>query len=551
MSWVGQGLKIQTTLKNTARLSEIISVFASCGFTPWIKKLKLTKFASPIKQHPELTQSALPERLRIAFEHLGPTFIKFGQILATRHDLLPAAFIQSFEKLQDQANIVGFTEIQNILAEELGPDYSARFTHIEAAPLGSASIAQVHRAQLLTGEKIVLKVQKPRSVIMIKEDLRILMLLSQLAHDSIPELQSFRLPDLVAEFAEALSRETEFLLEANNIRKFSDNFKESTYLKVPKVYWEFTSDRVLALEELEGKPLSQSAALKMPGLDLDTCGKHLLTNYLEQVFIHGYFHGDLHPGNVLILKDSQFGLIDFGMMGRLSHKTKLAVIKMLQSLAQEDYESLATEYIHLSPFDERVLPERFAQGLQHLISPYFGLNLKNVNVGELLLSTAQMAAKEGLRIPRELLVFFKSLVGIESVIRKLNPEFDFLKSSLEFASSHQTQELSLTEWRRSLEFLMKDSEHLVKDFPKQFHFLLKKWNSPAHELRLGGRHVEGIKHQINHLGLALFWGLIAASIILAATLFVLFDRGNPHNIVMGLLICLSAVIVTTHFRMRP
>lgn len=550
MSLIGSGLKIQNTLKNTARVSEIISVFAAFGFTPWIKKLKLTKLIKPIGEHPELLQAPLAERLRIAFEHLGPTFIKFGQILSTRHDLLPAAYLEALEKLQDQVSPVGFTELESLLKAQLGPELMTRFKSIDPKPLGSASIAQVHRATLVSGEAIVLKIQKPDVVTKIREDLRILMLLSELIHNSIPELRSFGIPDLVAEFAEGLSKETEFYLEANNIRKFQTLFADHLTLKLPNVFWEFTTDKVLALEELKGLPLSQPKALNTPQLDPKALAKDILGNYLEQVFAHGFFHGDLHPGNVLVLENSQFGLIDFGMTGRLSHKTKMAVIKMLQALASEDYESLAVEYIHLSPFDERIVPERFANGLAQVLSPYYGLNLKNVNVGELLLKTAQLAAREGLHIPRELLVFFKSLVGIESVIRKLDPGFDFLTGSLEFASQDETQDLTWTEWRKGLGFLMKDSEHLVKDFPKQIHFLLKKWNSPQFEFKIGGRALEGLRYQAYSISLAIFWGFISLGLLLSLSLFVIFDKHNPYNWVMAILITLGVIIASTHFRLK-
>lgn len=541
MSWVSQGLKIQSTLKNTARLSEIISVFASCGFTPWIKKLKLTRLISPLKKHPELTEAPLPERLRIAFEHLGPTFIKFGQILSTRHDLLPQHFIASFEKLQAQVNCIDFDDINQILVQQWGADFKQRFTYIEATPLGSASIAQVHRAQLITGEDVVLKIQKPQVVEMIKEDLRILMFLAELIHNSISELRGFGIPDLVTEFAEALSKETEFFLEANNIRKFYETYQDQPHVKIPRVFWEFTTEKILVLEELKGYPLSHSQSLNTLNLEPETMGHWILTQYLEQVFVHGFFHGDLHPGNVLILNDQEFGLIDFGMTGRLNHKTKIAVIKMLQALGNEDYESLATEYIHLSPFDEKIQVERFALGLQQLLSPYFGLNLNHINVGELLLKTAQLAAKEGLHIPRELLVFFKSLVGIESIIRKLKPNFNFLKSSLDFASSEQTQELSFQEWKKGLGFLLKDSEHFIKDLPKQLHYLLKKWNSPQFEFRLGGRQLERHVRATQSVGHSIFWGLVSLGLILSSTLLFLFDQKNPQHLIMMQLVLLGFI----------
>ncbi len=559
-------IKVHNTIKNSARLAQIIQVFAKYGFWPWIKKSRLHKLISFELSERELYldphSKNLAERLKLAFEELGPTFIKLGQILAARADLIPEDFIKAFERLQDSAQIIDFSEINNILKHELTKEILDLIEWVDPTPLGAASIAQVHKARLKDGQTLVLKIQKPNVLKRIREDIQILKSLALALDTYVEELKVFQIPLLIEEFSEAIENETNFLLEANNIRKFSESFDISTlntngvndsgfssneFIKIPKVFWLLTHSKILALELFEGFPLSQSSGSDLlSSEEKNNFSRLLLNHYLQQVFINGFFHGDLHPGNIILLSKTQLGIIDFGIMGRLSHKTRLHIIKMLWALSHEDYDLLSLEYIHLCPFNEKLNADRFAQSLSKLISPYYGLNLKAINTGELLLKTAKIAAHEGLQIPRELLIFFKSLIGIESLIRKLDPEFDFLAASIQFASSDETQKVTQEEIQKSISLVWKDSEHLIKDLPKMIHFFARKWNSPDHEIKLGGslsKNIGNIGHQISD---ALFWGLVTLGLMIGLSLFLIFGRNGQageHSLIIIVMSSFLSLII--------
>ncbi len=550
-------------LQGTQRLTEIVTTFARFGFSPWIEKIRLQNYLRPSLNQElplssrQLKDLPLPQRLRLAFEALGPTFIKFGQILANRQDLLPEAYIESFQQLQDQVTPCPFAEIEAIIKAELGKKFEEVLA-IDPFPLGSASIAQVHRAKLHSGEDIVLKVQKPEVAERIREDLYLLKVLGRLLHDHVSDLQSFGLPHLIDEFADSLQGELQFYTEANQIQKFSRLFPREerknltdTELLIPKVHWNYCTQKVLALGFIEGHPLSHKEALYgWSEGERTALAEVLLKNYLEQVFVHGFFHGDLHPGNVLLTPTRQWALIDFGTMGRLNARTKWAVMKMLKALAEEDYDQLASEYVFVCPFSDKVVVERFANGLSHTLAPYYGLELNHLDAGQLLLKTARLAAKEGLQVPRELLLFFKSLMGIESVIRSIDKNFDILPTALAFAQSESSQSLSQEEWKKTWQNMAKDSEYFIKELPRLLHFLLKRWNSPQHEWSVTGRGFVELAQAYTKIAWAIFGGLLSLALIIALSALSLFQpQFTSTPLFVFLLLVLVFIVGSTWWRL--
>ncbi|RYZ61497.1 MAG: AarF/ABC1/UbiB kinase family protein, partial [Proteobacteria bacterium] len=345
-------------------------------------------------------------------------------VLASRPDLIPESFTKEFEKLHDRVQPLSFETVEQVLKEEFGPSLYEKFKSIDPAPLGSASIAQVHKAELATGEIVVVKVQRPGILHTINDDLDVLYMLSELLMKYVPETRPYNPVGIVNEFFKSLELETNFIVEANNIRRFDANFTSEADIKIPIVYMDLTTERVLTMEMLQGYPLSHEAALKQPGVDADTIIRKGLRAYMKMVFSDGLFHGDLHAGNFFVMPDNQIGLIDFGVVGRLNLKTQAAIANMLLALAREDYERMAYEYVDLAPFTDKVSVDLFAKDLRELIAPYFGLTLKNVNLGRILMTSSSIAAQHHLSVPTELMLFFKSIVSIEGLGRKARNRAD-------------------------------------------------------------------------------------------------------------------------------
>ena len=360
-------------LKNAVRLKKIMTVFARHGFQDLVERTGLSKVGLVEKIVPVVVNDkrSVSERLTSCFEELGPTFVKLGQLLATRPDLTPAGWVDDFKKLHDQVQTLPWQDIESALNAHFGKAVSEVFASFDEQPLAAASIAQVHKAVLKSGDKVVVKIQRPKIEPVILEDLSILYTLAELLEKYVPESKLYNPVAVVDEFARTLELETNFIIEANNIRRFQDNFKEEPNIKVPDVYAELSGKRVLVLEELEGIPLSHQNALDQEGINPESVLKVGLRCYLKMVFTDGLFHGDLHAGNMFVLPNNRIGLIDFGVVGRLNRKTQSSIANMLVALAGEDYDRLAYEYMDLAPYAPQVDPDLFARDLRDLIAPYY------------------------------------------------------------------------------------------------------------------------------------------------------------------------------------
>ncbi|MEZ0391924.1 MAG: ABC1 kinase family protein [Pseudobdellovibrionaceae bacterium] len=525
MKIVSASRQIGRTLKNASRLRVIVSVFVRHGFYNIAERIKLGQFLlERLNPSADEEKYTIAERIRMSFEELGPTFVKLGQLLAARPDLVPDDFVQEFSKLHDKVNPLPFETIAKVLKEEFGSRLEEQFQSFDPNPLGSASIAQVHKAVLKNGDSVVVKVQRPGILQTINEDLNVLYFLAELLEKYVEETVPFNPVGIVDEYFKTLDLETNFVVEANNIRRFSQNFAGEPKIVIPKVYMDLTTERVLTMEALDGIPLSSSAALKQPGVDSEEIIRLGLKAYLKMVFSDGLFHGDLHAGNFFIFPDNRIGLIDFGVVGRLNNRTQSSIANMLFALSREDYERLAHEYIDLAPFDERVNVDLFARELRDLVAPYFGLTMKNVNLGKLLLKSSSIAARHHIQVPTELMLYFKSLVSVEGLGNKIQKDFDFLQHSLQFASELIKTQYEPGRVMQDLNQLARESRSFINSLPRQLNFLLRKVNSPQHTFKLKLNDIQDLKKAVTTSFNLLFLGIIMGSLLLSASYIYVHDQ---------------------------
>ncbi len=492
-------------------------MFAKHGLTNLVERINLGSFVQS-KFKVDKEHLSLPTRIKLSFEELGPTFVKFGQLLATRPDLIPQDYIDEMSLLHDQVNPLDFSVIEQVLSDDLGPDWKKHFLHLESTPLGAASIAQVHRAILADGKKVVIKVQRPGIVQVINDDLNVLYFIAELLDKYIPEIRPFNPVGMVDEYFKTLELETNFVVEANNIRKFKELFKNEPNIKIPTAYMQLTTERILIMDELDGKPLSNEGALTQPGVNPEEIIKIGLRAYLKMVFIDGFFHGDLHAGNFFVYPNNGVGLIDFGVVGRLNTKTQSAIVNMLIALSKEDYTRLAYEYVDLAPFSDDVNVDIFAKELQALISPYYGLTLKHMNVGKILMSSSSVAAQHGLMVPTELMMFFKSIVSIEGLGQRIIPDFDFLQHTLIMVGEVAQSQLQPTKLMDEASLIFRESRGFFSALPRQLGLMLRRVNSPDYKTKV---HIEGIEELRRSIEISfnlLFLGIIMAALIISSSL---------------------------------
>lgn len=494
-------------------------MFARHGFQNVAEKLKLGRFVLERLSIEDIDAYSAPERMRMAFEQLGPTFIKLGQLLATRPDLIPREFVEEFKKLQSRVPVLPFTEMRLVLVEQFGEEISRHFQWIDEEALAAASIAQVHKAKLASGEDVVLKIQRPGILQTIEEDLSVLYQIAELVEKYIPELRIYSPRGIVDEFFKTLELETDFIVEANNTRRFAESFKNNPDIKIPKVHMNLCGHKVLVMEEVKGRPLSDGIGEE---LDRQRIVEVALGAYYKMVFKDGFFHGDLHAGNFFVLEDHKIALIDFGVVGRLNRRTQDAVVSMLMALAVEDYDRVAFEYVDLAPYTEGLDVDRFAKDLRDLVAPYYGLTLKNVNVGKLLMDSASMAAKHRIVVPSELMLYFKSMIAVEGLGRQLLPDFDFLNQSLEFAGEVVKDRYNAKRLAKDLANITRDSASLIYDLPRQLRQLVRKVNSPDFIAKLHVEHVDELRRAVAKSSNLLFLGIIIGALLIAGSLSLNF-----------------------------
>lgn len=533
MSLISTGLQFRKTLKNANRLKTIVSIFAKHGFARLAEKLKLGRYLLDKFGQAEDTDTPIPVRLRKSFEELGPTFIKLGQVLASRPDLVPQEFVDEFSKLHDHAQPLSLSVIKSILKQELGDAFEQKFIEFDEKPLGSASIAQVHKAKLFDHSEVVIKVQRPGLIQKINDDLHVMYFLANLLEQYVEESRIFHPTKIVNEFFKALELETNFIVEANNIRRFTENFSEFPEAKFPKVYPELSTAKVLTMEALQGLPLSACSDRWIDeNIDRSEVLKIGMKCYIKMVFQDGLFHGDLHAGNFFLFpKTNKIGLIDFGLVGRLTERTRRSVAVMLLSLTNEDYETLAFEYIDISPFNDQTNIDEFTKDLRDLIAPFFGLTLKDVNIGKLLLKSSMLAAKHHLALPAELVLFFKSLIGMESLGVKIDRHFDFLTYTTQVAEQSLATEFSAFSWHNQIERLTRESSGIVTSLPRQIHLLLRRISAPSYAARIR-------MDQLTDLGISLeksfhliFLGIVIGSLLLSSAIV---STQPSEKVILGL-----------------
>jgi ubiquinone biosynthesis protein len=479
MSLVGSAKKSIRVVKNVGRLREIVTTMTRFGFGTLVDKIGLSKFNSPFsKSDSHSTPLSLPQRLVKLCEELGPAFIKVGQVLAGRPDLIPQEFVDELLKLQDKTKAIAFQDLKPLIEQELKRSLDQCFSSLDTEPLATASIAQVHAARLLSGEEVVIKVQKPGVEKILTQDLEILELIAEALETTIPELRPFRPKLILEEFKNSLLTETDFTSEARNIETYRKNFEGDDFLVIPKVYKDLSASRVLTLERLKGFKLNE--ILFKPQSEIDT--KEILTKGMDRFFkslmIDGFFHADPHAGNIFILQDGRMGLVDFGLVGRLNKKARMSVINMFLALIAEDYQSLVWEYIQLSPHKgtDRSFAriEAIARDIESLFAPYYGLPIDEVPAAKLLMQGTGVAFRHEIRIPTDLVLMFKAIMTLEGLGRKLDPNFDMVGAATKYSKHLVIEKLDFKSWTKDFVFFARDFLELARRAPRQMNEILRQ-----------------------------------------------------------------------------
>ncbi|MCU4927193.1 ABC1 kinase family protein [Bacillus cereus] len=406
--------------------------FSRNGFGLIVKELGLQDLLSLSKrfntvEQPEIHLKTKAERIRLFLEELGPTFIKMGQIASTRPDLIPDDIIHELEKLQDKVASFSYQEVKQIIEEELDCTIGDIFEEIEEKPLAAASIGQVHYGLLKSGERVAIKIQRPNIKTIIKTDLEILQHLAELAELRLEWAARYQIRNIIEEFSKSLQAELNYTIEGQNAEKVAHQFQYHPDICVPKVYWDYTSSKVLTMEYMEGIKLNEFKKLDDQGLNRKVLAERVVQAILHQILIEGFFHGDPHPGNILLLPGEVIAFMDFGMVGSLSPELKQHLASLVISMMRQNTRGVIKAITGMGLVPDDVNMKQLTTDVDYLKQNYYDVPLSQVSLGKALHELFNIAYKHHIQIPSDITLLGKTLLTIEGVVEKLDPALSILK----------------------------------------------------------------------------------------------------------------------------
>jgi ubiquinone biosynthesis protein len=543
--------------RDLGRLHEIASVLIRYGFGDMVRRMGMATALERAgrvlmwKRADELAHLEPPARVRRALEELGPTFIKLGQLLATRVDLFAPEWIAEFGKLQDSAPASPYDGIRLQLTEDLGAPPEQIFAAFDAEPLAAASIAQVHRARLEDGSEVVVKVRRPDIRPVIETDLRWLMRLAELAESENPELRNFHPQEVVRQFEQSLHRELDFSTECRNAERIANNFADytdqdattdtgkapdssttalptasSAIIVIPRVYWQWTGERVCVQEYMDGIPGRDLGAVDRAGLDRKILARRGAHAVLKMIVEDGYFHADPHPGNVFYLPGNRIAFIDFGMVGRLTEQRRDQMIQLLLGLVRNEPARVADVLFDwtgdIAVDEVSLLPE-----IQNFVDQYHGIPLKQLSLGAILNDMVAILREHRVSLPADLALLIKAFITLEGMGRELDPDFDIAGEALPvleraLRARHTPRALIKRGWRSAGEMLA-----LIADLPHDLSRLLRAARRGRLEIHIDVTHLKHVGNQLDKAANRLVIGIVVAAIIIGSSI-VMTVSGGPQ-----------------------
>ena len=454
-----------------------------------------------------------PEHLRRALEELGPTFIKLGQLLSTRSDIVPASYLTELARLQDRAPAIPLPTVESLIEQELGAPPDDIFARFEAVPLACASIGQAHLATLEDGTEVVVKVRRPNIHAIVETDLDILQNLANQANRRWAVAANYNLPGLVAEFSVSLRRELDYMTEGRNAERFAENFADSSDVHIPRVFWATTTSRVLTLERIRGIKVNDIDGLVQARVNRRTLATKAARVAVRMVFEHGFFHADPHPGNLFIEPDGRIGLIDFGMVGEIDAGLRHQLAALLAALTSHDVERLAKALLDLSVVKRPIDRGQFRNDLILFTSLYRGRRLGEVNVAKLASSLLALLRKYRLQLPQQVASLLRFFLMIEGMGVRLDPDFNLGEFLGPYARQLMLDRFTPDAMMRQLMSSGQDAAALAVEVPDRIRRLFDLMDAPGVTVRLEAREFEPLVGRMERVGDRLVAGVVAAAFI--------------------------------------
>ena len=526
-------------VKDLQRLREITSVVARHGFGELLDRSRiweaLGRREKAERLDPAAQRASTARRFRDTLAELGPTFIKLGQILSSRPDILPPDFIAELSTLQDRAAPMPLELVLSLIDEGLcglGPNARTQFERIDPEPLASASIAQVHCARLkpapgqVEGERVVVKVQRPGIEQQIRSDTDLLFYLARFLEGVIEETGIYTPTGIVTEFRNAMLTELDFENEARNIAEFARNHQARPYVAIPSLHTNLSSRTVLTMGELVGVKMSD--VLREPSRwDCKLLARQILDASFHQLFTDGLFHGDPHPGNVLVLEGNRLGLLDFGLVGRMHKGMQESIILLVLAISLKDPDTVARLLYKAGIPDQRIDLHRFRADIGDLLDNYLGIKLSEIDSGTLLTDLVDLALKYKVKIPKEYAVLSKAAATTEGLLRVLDPDLDVVEAALPYAKQLLFERYNPTSMSGGLLRLLLQLQGFLQDTPQQLSQILMDLEGGKFSVHVRNEELQKVNGSLKALGIVVFMSTMASALIVGA--FTLVGRSPPEQ----------------------
>jgi len=472
--------KVGKRYRHLLRYQQIIGIILKYGFDNILDAmhidryiesgLKLIPFSRP---HERVERLSRNQRIRMALEELGPTFVKMGQVLSSRPDLVPMDLIAELSRLQDEIPPFAFDLVKKTIAAEFGRPLEDVFLFMDETPFASASIGQVHRASVTGDDRLAVKIQRPGIRKTIEADLEIILHLAGIMERNIQEMAFYRPVKIVEEFAKTLEKELDYTIEAANMERMAAQFLSDKTIYIPRVYPEESSERVLTMEFIDGIKASDIAAIDRAGLDRKRITRRGADFIMKQVFEHGFFHADPHPGNIFILENNRICPVDFGMTGFLDQTTRELFVDIIHAAATGNAKLGARLLCELCDYETRPAMGLLEKDISLFVSVHLTRSLKEIRTSKMVNQLLELCAAHGLRIPPDLFLMMKAFVSIEDVARKLDPDFNMLGHAVPYVTSAKYMQMAPSKIAENVLNIAKESFKLFQQLPADTKEILR------------------------------------------------------------------------------
>jgi ubiquinone biosynthesis protein len=514
--------------RNIGRLSEIAQVAVKHGFGYFFERHRLTDLFPWVSRDGDEMPSDRGRRLREMLDELGPTFVKFGQLLSTRPDIVPPDIVVELQKLQDDVRPIPFDEVRRVIHEELGLTIEQAFLEFDEQPTAAASIGQVHHALLPNGERVAVKVQRPNAPRQIESDISLLFQAARLAKERVRALDFIDAEQVVDEFARSIRGELDYRAEARNAEIFRRNFAGEPDVKIPRVYWTYTRRRLLVLELLDGTQLADLDLTVLSQAERRSLAYRIAETWMTMIFRHGFVHGDPHPANVFVLDGgAAIGLVDFGQVGKLSDEDLSRLTGLFIDAANERVDALPRRLAELGVRYPREREEEFADELRDVYYRYYGVSLAEIDPLQVIREAFDVIYRMNLRLPTRFVLLDKAIATLASVGIELYPDFNVFEVAKPYARNLMVERFSPERMLARAEKESRELFRVVANLPYQLHDVLEELRDGQVDVGFVHKGLDDFMHKVDVAFNRLVVALIVVGGLIGSSLIGIFAKHGP------------------------